>query len=42
MLKFDYDSNIILQVVDADRFAIHNASTVNATGSLWILTAPLS
>jgi hypothetical protein len=40
ILKFDYDSNITLQVVDADHFAIHNASTATATGSLWILTAP--
>jgi hypothetical protein len=42
MLKFDYDSNITLQVVDADHFAINNASTAPATGSVWILTQPPS
>jgi hypothetical protein len=40
MLKFDYDSVVSLQVVDADHFAIHNNSSGTATGSLWVLTAP--
>jgi hypothetical protein len=42
MLKFDYDALITLEVVDADHFEIHNAGTGPATGSIWILTEPVS
>jgi hypothetical protein len=43
MLKFDYYAAITLDDVDADHFAIHNSSAdIEATGSLWILTAPRS
>jgi hypothetical protein len=41
MLTFDFSSTITLQVVDANDFVIHNGSSGTATGSIWILTAPV-
>jgi hypothetical protein len=41
MLTFDYGSYMALQL-EGDQFVIHNSSTVDQTGTLWILTAPLA
>lgn len=40
MITIDYSGNVSLQVADADHFVVHNASTGERTGSVWILTAP--
>src|SRR5262249_46007747 len=42
MVKVGYSSFVTLRISDGDHFVVHNSSTTQETGTVWILPAPLS